>query len=61
MSWKFRTSAVPAPSAERNALLPGQEIAQVHELAMFLILNIDDPPSVLSAADALTINRDSAL
>ena len=41
--------------------LPGQEIAQIYKLAMLLILNIDDPPPILSPADALAIEHDRAL
>jgi len=30
--------------AEENVPSPGKEVAQVHELAMLVILDIDDPP-----------------
>jgi len=39
---------------------PGQEIAQVDKFAMLLVLNIDDPPPILSPANALPINDDRA-
>jgi len=40
---------------------PGQKVAQVYKFAMFLILNIDYSPSVLSPTDAFPINHDRTL
>lgn len=39
---------------------PSQEVAKVYKFAVLLILDIDDPPPILSPADALSINRDGA-
>jgi len=39
---------------------PGQEVAQVHELAMLLILDVDDTPPVFATTDALPIDHDCA-
>lgn len=36
----------------------GKEVSEVDELAMVLILNIDNPPSVLAATDLLASNDD---
>lgn len=35
-----------------------QEVAQVHKLAVVLVLNIDDAPAVLAATDLLAIDDD---
>lgn len=59
MSWNF-THQSSRLSVLGNASLPGQEIAQVYKLAMLLVLDIDDPPPILSSADALSIKHDRA-
>jgi len=45
---------------EVDNLLPGQEVAQVHELAMLLVLDVDDTPPVFATTDALPIDHDCA-
>jgi len=47
-SFRIRTNVL--------SLLPGQEVAQRHELAMSLILNIDHPPTVFPSAYRLATN-----
>ncbi len=37
---------------------PGKEVPEVDEFAVILVLDIDDAPSVLSAANLLAINND---
>lgn len=39
----------------------GQEVSEVDEFAVSLILNINDTPSVLAAADLLASNNDRLL
>lgn len=39
----------------------GQEVAQVDELAVVLVLNVDHTPAVLTAADLLAIDDDGLL
>ena len=39
-----------------SSLLPGQEVAQRHELAMSFILDIDYPPMVFPPANRLATN-----
>jgi hypothetical protein len=39
----------------------GQEIAQVDEFTVVLILDVDDTPTVLTAADLLAVDNDSLL
>ena len=39
---------------------PGEEVAEVVELAVLLVLDVDDAPAVLAAADGLTVDDDVA-
>ncbi len=38
-----------------------QEVAQVDEFAVVLVLDVDDAPSVLAAADLLAVDNDGLL
>lgn len=38
--------------------LPSQKVPQIVKLAMLLIFNINDSPSVLTASDRLAVNDD---
>jgi len=40
---------------------PGEEVAQVDELAMTLILDVDHTPAVLSTSDRFAIDDDASL
>ena len=40
---------------------PGEEVAEVDELAVPLVLNVDDSPAVLAATDGLAVDDDGAL
>lgn len=40
---------------------PRKEVSQVVEFTVLLILNIDDPPSVLSTSDGFAIDNDVTL
>ena len=40
---------------------PGEEVAEVDELAVPLVLDVDDAPAVLAAADGLAVDDDRAL
>lgn len=37
---------------------PEEEVAQVHELAVLLVLDVDDAPAVLAAPDLLAVDDD---
>lgn len=50
----------PQPN-ENRPNRPCEEVAQVVELAVLLIFDIDDAPSRLASADWLAINDDIAL
>ncbi len=39
---------------------PCEEIPEVHELAMTLVLNVNDSPSVLAPTDCLSVNENVA-
>ena len=39
----------------------GEEVSEVDEFAVSLVLNVDDTPSVLAAADLLASNDDRLL
>lgn len=39
----------------------GQEVAQVDELAVVLVLDVDDTPAVLAAANLLAVDNDGLL
>lgn len=39
----------------------GKEVPQIHELAVVLILDVDNTPAVLAATDLLAINDDVLL
>lgn len=39
----------------------GQEVAQVNELAVVLVLDVDDTPAVLAAANLLAVDNDGLL
>lgn len=41
--------------------VPGEEVAEVHELAVGLVLDVDDAPAVLAAPDGLAVDDDVAL
>lgn len=40
---------------------PREEVAEVHELAVLLVLDIDDAPAVLAPADGLAVDEDVGL
>ena len=40
---------------------PGEEVSQVHKLAVVLIFDVDNAPSVLSSSDLLPANNDRLL
>ena len=40
---------------------PGEEVAEVDELAVPLVLDVDHAPAVLAAADGLAVDDDGAL
>ena len=40
---------------------PSEEVAQVDELAVPLVLNVDNAPAVLAATDGLAVDDDGAL
>ena len=42
-------------------MCPQQEVTQVDEFAVVLILDVDDAPSVLAAADLLAVDDDVLL
>ena len=42
-------------------MCPQQEVTRVDEFAVVLILDVDDAPSVLAAADLLAIDDDALL
>ena len=46
---------------EKQCNGPGKEVAQVDELAVPLILNVDDAPAVLAATDGLAVDDHRAL
>ena len=41
--------------------MPGEEVAEVDELAVPLVLNVDDSPAVLAATNGLAVDDDGAL
>lgn len=47
--------------AKLKADKPGEEVTQVDELAVVLVLDIDDTPSVFASTNGLAINDDIAL
>lgn len=40
---------------------PEQEVSQVDELAVILILNVDDAPPILASTDLLAVDNDVLL
>ncbi len=40
---------------------PGEEVAEVDELAVPLVLHVDDTPAVLAAAHGLAVDDNGAL
>ena len=44
-----------------NANRPCEEVAQVDELAVPLVLDVDNAPAVLAATDGLAVDDNSAL
>lgn len=49
------------PAVHRDENVPGQKVAQIHKLAMPLVLDIDHAPSVLAAPDGLAVDDDGFL
>ena len=46
---------------DKGALLPSEEVAEGNELAVRLVLDVDDTPAVLAAANRLTLHDNGAL
>ena len=41
--------------------VPGEEVSEVHKLAVFLVLDVDDAPTCLASPDGLAVNNDATL
>jgi hypothetical protein len=55
---KFISVTVKAAHA---SYVPGQEVPQIHKLAMSFVLNIDGCPSGFTTPDSLSVNDDRLL
>ena len=47
--------------SELGGLVPEQEVAEVDKLAVSLVFDIDDTPSVLTSTDLLAVDDDALL